>query len=105
MRDFLNIGSTPCNEDCAQVGAHDYTERAVPECRRFIEVIRAKLGPEPEGARLAVKAFPHDFGTYHEVICYFEDSNPVAVEYAFKCESEAPATWDEVPVPAKEEAA
>ncbi len=94
MREYLEIGSSPANEDCAQVGSPDYAERSRMECKRFIELIRAKLGVEPEGAVLSVKSFPHDLGSYREVICYYDDQYPASVDYAFKVESEAPTQWE-----------
>ena len=96
-RDYVDIGSSPCDEDCAQMGAPDYYTRAKAECARFIELIRKTLGPEPEGARLAVKSNPHDFGAYYEVVCYYVDENDEARKYAYRCESDAPATWDTPP--------
>ena len=93
MRDYLNIGSSPAEESCVQVGCDDYSTLARAECKRYIDAIRLALGPEPDGARLAIKGFPHDFGTYYEVICYYDDENEDAVTYAFKCESDAPVTW------------
>ena len=103
MREFMNIGSTPSDEPCASVGEPDYYPRAREECARFIELIRKKLGEEPPGAHLATKSFPHDFGTYHEVVCYFEDSDEEASQYAYLCESESPRTWqDDQPLPKKQ---
>jgi hypothetical protein len=95
MRDYISIGSTPCEEPCAQVGQPDYRKKALAECHRFIELLRKTFGPEPEGAELRVKAFPHDFGTYYEVVCYFTPDLRASVEYALRCESEMPATWEE----------
>jgi hypothetical protein len=94
MRDYLTLGPAPCDEDCAQVGQPDYHERARHECKRFIDLIRRTLGPEPDGARLAIKSFPHDFGNYTEVVCYFDSEIEAAVVYAYRCESDAPATWE-----------
>ena len=93
MRDYINIGSSPCEEDCVQVGAENYAQLARVECQRFIEAIRQTIGPEPDGACLRVKSFPHDFGSYMEVVCYYEEDNEEATKYAFKCESESPSTW------------
>lgn len=95
MRDYVTLGPTPCEEDCVQVGDPDYSLRAIPECKRFIRLIREHLGQEPEGAKLVVKAFSHDFGTYHEVVCWYDEAFPKSVDYAFKCESNAPTRWDE----------
>jgi len=91
--DFMDIGPSPTDEDCAQVGDPDYREKARAECKRFIEVIRQKLGPEPFGARLRVKWQSHDFGSYAEVVCEYTDTEEEAVAYAFRCEAETPTTW------------
>lgn len=94
MRDYIDIGSTPCEEPCASVGEPDYERRAKTECVRFIELIRRTLGEEPSGAHLAVKSNPHDFGTYYSCVCYFQDDDEEATKYAYRCEAEAPARWN-----------
>ncbi len=94
MRDYLSIGSAPAEEDCAQVGTPDYSERSREECARFIELIRKTCGEPPVGASLVTKTFPHDFGSYREVCVVFDDENKAATEYAYKVENDAPATWD-----------
>ena len=96
-RDYIDIGSTPCEEDCAQVGEPDYARKARSECNRFIDLLRRTLGPEPAGAQLSVKANPHDFGTYFSVICYCDTDNEAAEKYAYRCEGEAPVPWDDAP--------
>ena len=93
-RNYFCIGSSPCEEDCAQVGTPDYHRKAIAECHRFIQLIRDTLGLEPEGAELRIKAFDHDFGEYHEVVCWFETDNEAARAYAARCEDDAPATWE-----------
>jgi len=95
MQNYLSLAPTPIEEDCAQVGTADYTTRARAECRRFITLLRRKFGSEPEGARLTIKSFPHDFGDYLEVVCYFDETLPASVEYAYHCEDNLPATWDD----------
>jgi hypothetical protein len=94
MRDYISIGSSPYDEPCAQVGQPDYTRKARAECIRFIQLLRKTFGPEPEGAWLSVKWFEHDFGSYCEVICYYNTDIPASVDYALRCEAETPATWD-----------
>lgn len=101
MRDFINIGPGPADEECVQVSRTEPYEAAMKaECRRFLELIRKHVGEEPEGARLAIKSFPHDFGPYSEVVCHFDDEQPASVQYALMCESSAPTTWDQ-PLPPK----
>ena len=55
------------------------------------------VGEEPENAHLAIKSNPHDFGTYYEVVCHFDDDDEEAAKYAYRCESEAPSQWDDPP--------
>ena len=50
----MSIGPVPCEEDCAQVGQEKYRERAIDECKRFIQLLRKTFGDEPPGARLAI---------------------------------------------------
>ena len=94
MRDYIEIGPSPASEDCVQLGSENYHILAREECQRFIEFIRKHKGNEPNGARLFIKSNPHDFGTYLEVACYFDDKLPESEEYAFACESDLPGTWD-----------
>lgn len=95
MRDYIDIGSTPCDEDCAQVGSGDYRKRARVELQAFVNQLYRQFGNGPDGAELRVKAFPHDFGTYHEVVAYFDDTLPLSIEWAFKVENECPESWDD----------
>ena len=94
MRDFLTLGPAPYEEHCVCVGEDNYEERARAECRRFIALLRKIVGPEPAGARLGIQSFPHDFGDYLEVVCYFNSDIPESVEYAYRCEEQTPATWE-----------
>jgi hypothetical protein len=94
MKDILPIGSCPTDEDCAAVGHPDYEANARLECLRFIELLRKINGNEPEGAELLICANPHDFGTYYDVVCQFEDKDEEAKAYAYKVEANIPATWD-----------
>ena len=102
MRDFINIGPVPYEEPCAQVGAPEYQQQACQECTRFIDLLRRTVGEEPENAHLEIKSNPHDFGTYYEVVCYFDDDDEEAAKYAYRCESETPSQWD-APLPADQE--
>jgi hypothetical protein len=95
MRDWLSIGATPPSEDCAQVGSDGYMERARHECRAYIDLLRRSLGEEPDGAVLRIRSDQHDFGTYLTVVCYFEDGNEAAIDYALRCESKGPEEWDD----------
>lgn len=93
MKQQIALGPAPPNEDCAQVGQEDYTERARLECRRYIELLRRKLGHEPMGARLTTKSFPHELGQYLEVVCEYERDNAQATAFAHACEAHGPLDW------------
>jgi hypothetical protein len=95
MLDYISIGSTPSGETCAQVGSEDYDNRSRKECRAFVNQLRRVFGEEVCSAQLKIKSFPHDFGSYREVICYFSDTDDDGMEYAFKLENECPEYWDE----------
>ena len=95
MRDYINIGSSPSGEDCAQVGTDNYLERDKKECTALIHQLYRELGEAPDVTYLSIKSFPHDFGTYHEVICYYDDEDEDSTLYAFKCEANLPELWDE----------
>jgi hypothetical protein len=94
MHNYVCFGPSPSEEDCAQVGEPGYREKALEECARYIQLLRETIGPEPEGARLRIKWFEHDFGAYCEVVCYFNTDNEASVAYAQRCEDHAPATWE-----------
>lgn len=95
-RDYVSIGPTPSAEQCQQVGTPEYDHTAArAECRRFLALIRQTLGDEPEGAQLGIKSNPHEYGSYLEVVCYYDDENETAADYAYRCDAEAPENWPE----------
>ncbi len=94
MRDYITLGPTPAEEDCAQTGTEGYEERSREECKRFLALIREVCGVEPPGACLSIKSFSHDFGLYREVVCYYLDDDEAATNYAYHCEAHSPSQWD-----------
>ena len=96
MNDYLMIGSSPCEEECAQVGSPDYRTRAMKELTAFKNQLLRVFGTPPIAANLVIKSFPHDFGTYHEVCVIYDDENEEAVDYAFKLEANTPMVWDDI---------
>lgn len=94
MRDFINIGPVPCGESCAQVGQGDFEKMSRLECFLFLDQLRRAF-PEPDRGRLAVKSFSHDFGTYREVVAYYDTEDEESTNWAFEIEANAPENWDE----------
>lgn len=103
-RDYFSLGSAPFAEECVSLSPdEDYLPAMRQECNRFIGVMRKIMGEEPPGAKLAIMSNPHDFGTYLDVVCYFDDQNEAAVDYAARCELEVPEYWPTEEAPPEEQ--
>ena len=89
MSDYVNIGPTPCGESCAQIGSPDFYEKARKECNIFKRQLQ-RMFPK---VVFRVKSFPHDFGTYYEVIAVY-DLREGDSEFAYEAENNAPEYWD-----------
>jgi len=88
MRDYLTIGCTPAEEDCFPAG-HPL---ALAETRIYLEQLRREF---PE-ADLTIKGFPHDFGTYYEVVARYRNDDEQSINTAYAVEADAPAEWDSI---------
>lgn len=100
MIEYITLGSTPCDEECAQVGQEDYSSRAKKECRAYINqlwrVLKSKgVNVAPPSFDLVIKNNPHDFGSYAEVNCKFDSDNAEACDLAYELDACAPANWDD----------
>jgi hypothetical protein len=97
MQQWIDIGPCPADEECEQanVSGANY-ERMKQECRALIGQLRRQLGPEPEGAQLITKFNRDGDHGYYEAVCYYEPKNRAAIDYAFRCEMEMPAKWDDI---------
>jgi hypothetical protein len=93
-RNLLALGTVPAQEACARPSESDYAARAFAQCQRFIALLRSRLGPEPDGARLGIRRSDQDFDPYLEVVVRFEDENPAARQYAGRCDRDAPTRWE-----------
>lgn len=89
-RDYINIGSSPYGESCAQVGSDDYAQKSRIELRAFKHQLE-RLFPKAE---FRIKSFPHDFGSYSEVCVFFDDEDEVSCELAYCVDNNAPEFWD-----------
>lgn len=101
MRDKLELGPTPCEEDCEQLG-HDYDPTvARTECRRFANGLAKYYAASPgiDRLRFGVSSNPHDFGTYHEVYVSYDPEDEEACALAYKIEASAPKTWEDLDNP------
>ena len=93
--DYLDLGSAPSDENCAQLGVDDsYEARARRECRALIGQLKRLCGDPPPGARFRIMSNSHDFGTYYSVAIEYDPNDEDAVAYAYRCDEESPDQWD-----------
>jgi len=90
----IPLGPTPAAESAARPGDTAYTDIAFLQCRRHIALLRRALGPEPEGARLRIRRADGEVGPYFDVTVEYDDEDPVARAYAFRCGREGPTRWE-----------
>ena len=95
MRDYINIGCTPYEEQCTPVGSENYNKLARVECSVFLNQCKRALllqFGEDYTIDLRIKSFSHDYGTYHEVVAYYDEND---MEQALYLEGEADLShWD-----------
>lgn len=95
MNEFYYIGASPFEEDCAQTTDPAFAEKNRRECEAYLDLLTRTFGPPPGNAYLAIKAQDHDFGTYREVVVYFDPESEEEEAYALTVEAGVPK-WDAV---------
>jgi ArsR family metal-binding transcriptional regulator len=95
MREYMEIGSTPYDETCAQVGTDNYKEIAEMEIAAYINLLE-RMFPEASSRNINFKKkwFQHDFGSYAEVCMYWNTDDEEADSYVYEIERNLPACWD-----------
>jgi hypothetical protein len=95
MRSYLELGSAPCYEECVQVSnKNDYIFAMKEECKRYKTQLEKRFQDIPDGCQFGIKSFYHDFGTYYEVVIYFDNDIDNQVNFAFDVENNLPEKWD-----------
>lgn len=89
--DYVTLGPTPAGEDCEQLGPNYNNAKARKECLIYKKQLQ-RMFP---GGFFNIKSFSHDFGTYHEVVAYYDDNNDDAMGDAFEIENNTPEYWDD----------
>lgn len=96
MREYLNIGCTPADEECFQVGRDDPLTLRL-EANEFCECLKAYYRPTfGDGVDdvFKVKSFAHDFGTYYEVVAWYYAGDEDTTNLAYDAEG-CPGRWSE----------
>ncbi|CAG9165631.1 hypothetical protein [Cupriavidus pinatubonensis] len=86
------VGPVPCDETCAQVGQAEYEAQSRLECAVYIRQLQRIFGnPDPAILSFVRRGFPHDFGSYHEVVAVMTAAGAEVFD-----ESMLPMTWDHI---------
>ena len=93
--DFIEISPTPVGEECVQVGQDNYNALNRIETRAFVRQLERMFPNRPEGVVFKTKGYPHDFGTYHEVVAQYPVDDEAAESFAMEVQNQAPKKWDE----------
>lgn len=93
--DSINIGPTPTEESCVQVGSDAYYDWAKKETRAYrLQCLRVLEQQFKEVVCfLKVTTNSHDFGTYYDLDAQYMDAE--GAEQALWLESNSPEKWDE----------
>lgn len=94
--DYLYLGPTPCDEDCAQVGESGYRAKATKEVNAFIKQLNRTFPyTEENNVNITSKWSSHDFGSYVEVVVVYVVDDKKSRDYAIEIENNCPYNWDE----------
>lgn len=92
----IDIGGTPANEPCAQIGQlNDFETLNRLEVAAYKAAMIARFGPPPEGCELVELRNPHDFGIYFSLgIRVKDEDQAIAAAAAYVDEAEnGLGTW------------
>ena len=89
MGDYIELGPVPCNEECYATGKPDYEKKQNVEMQAFKNQLQRMF---PNGW-FGIKRFPHDFGSYGEVVAYYTPETE-SEKIAFHVEANLPNQWD-----------
>lgn len=91
---FVDIGGTPANEACAQLGqSPDFDVLNKLEVLAYKYAIIARYGPPPPGCRLTGLFNRHDFGRYVSLVLHIENELDDAVRAYAEAVEEGLGTW------------
>jgi hypothetical protein len=94
-RDYISIGNTPASEECVQVSKkEDYVDKMLAECNRYKEMLQAKFS-NCDKVTICVKIFPHEFGSYAEVVVEYDNDDIDAISQALHIENNSPMNWSD----------
>jgi len=95
-KEYIELGSAPHSENCAQTIDNDFHEKNVQECIRYKSLL-AKTFFETFNRQhlclLVVKSYTHDFGSYREVCAAYSEDNELQAKDAYWFDANCPDCW------------
>ena len=75
--EYVELGPTPFNKQCSQVSDENFALQSPKEMKAYMNQLK-RMFPEVAKSKtlaFAIKWFPHDFGTYGEVVIKYIPGN------------------------------
>lgn len=96
MRDYMELGPTPVDEDCVQITEPNYEKIGYEECLRYVHQLRKQFHDRPDGVDIKVRKLMYDGGCgyYYEAVATYDDTKEDQVSYVYDMESRLPAKWE-----------
>jgi hypothetical protein len=95
MKHFIEIGSSPIDENCVQIElCRCYINALLIEVDIFKKQLERLFPITNPNNSFAVKTFQYNFDFYSVVVCYYDDSDKESVDFAFNIEANTPEKWD-----------
>ena len=96
MKQFIELGNCPYNEEGVQVSKEEYLEEMSKESLKYITLLRKKFPQFIKfNCKFSVKSFPGYLGNYQEVVINYDTEDDTAIRYAFFVDNHLPARWSD----------
>ena len=96
MKQFVELGNCPYDEEGVQVSKEEYLEEMSKESLRYIALLRKRF-PEfiKYNCKFSIKSFPGYLGNYQEVVINYDNQDYESIKYAFFVDNNLPAKWSD----------
>ena len=95
MKQFVELGNCPYNEEGVQVSKEEYLEEMSKESLKYIALLRKKFFQAIKyNCKFSIKSFQGYFGNYQEVVINYDTEDHNAIRYAFFVDNHLPAKWN-----------
>lgn len=95
--DYITLGPTPPDEDCAQVGEPNFRKLATVQMKAYVNQLNRRFDNWVKDGYILFdkKWFNHDFGSYGEVVVYYNTEDEMSRMCAISVDRSIPTYWDE----------